>query len=71
MSMSCMLINTRHSFTGSLLDCVVRADLSFLPNMGGTNQQRVVSEISDTEMKFTNPRTATGAVLNITWKKAQ
>ena len=39
-------------------------------NMVGTNQQRVVTEISDTEMKFTNPRTATGAVLNITWKKA-
>lgn len=45
--------------------------MATFPNMVGTNQQRVVSEISDTEMKFTNPRTATGAVLNISWKKAQ
>ena len=44
--------------------------MATFPNMVGTSQQRVVTEISDTEMKFTNPRTATGLTLNIAWKKA-
>ena len=44
--------------------------MASFPNMVGTSQQRVVKEISDTEMKFTNPRTSTGLTLNIAWKKA-
>ena len=44
--------------------------MATFPNMVGTNQQRVVTAISANEMTFTNPRTATGAVLNIVWKKA-
>ena len=44
--------------------------MATFPNMVGTNQQRVVTAISADEMTFTNPRTATGAVLNIVWKKA-
>ena len=39
--------------------------MATFPNMVGTNQQRVVTAISADEMTFTNPRTATGAVLNI------
>jgi hypothetical protein len=45
--------------------------MASFPNMVGTNQQRIVSSISDTEMKFTNPRTAAGLTLEIVWKRAK
>ena len=44
--------------------------MATFPNMVGTNQERVVTAISADEITFTNPRTATGAVLNIVWKEA-
>ena len=47
-------------------------EVATFPNLvGAPNQQRVVTSISATEMKFTNPRTSSGLTLEIVWKRAQ
>jgi hypothetical protein len=47
-------------------------DVSTFPNfVGAPNQRRIVTSITDDEMRFTNPRTAAGLTLEILWKRAK
>jgi hypothetical protein len=46
-------------------------ETSTFPNLAGApNQRRIITSISADEMKFTNPRTASGLTLEIVWKRA-
>ena len=41
------------------------------PNLvGAPNQRRIVTSITDDDMRFTNPRTPAGVTLEIVWKRA-
>jgi lipocalin-like protein len=53
--------------TKTIIPAVVTATYA---NLVGTDQQRVVTKISDSEMEFTNPKASGGRVLYIAWKKA-
>jgi Lipocalin-like domain len=47
-------------------------DVSTFPNfVGAPNQRRIVTSITADEMRFTNPRTASGLTLEIQWKRAK
>jgi hypothetical protein len=47
-------------------------ETSTFPNfVGAPNQRRIVTSITADEMKFTNPRTASGLTLEIVWKRAK
>lgn len=47
-------------------------ETSTFPNLvGAPNQRRIVTFISATEMKFTNPRTPAGVSLEFVWKRAK
>ena len=47
-------------------------EASTFPNLvGAPNQRRIITSITDDEMKFTNPRTAAGLTLDIVWKRAK
>jgi hypothetical protein len=46
--------------------------VSTFPNfVGAPNQRRIVTSITDDEMRFTNPRTSSGLTLEILWKRAK
>jgi hypothetical protein len=46
-------------------------ETSTFPNLvGAPNQRRIITSITADEMKFTNPRTASGLTLEIVWKRA-
>jgi hypothetical protein len=46
--------------------------VSTFPNfVGAPNQRRIVTSITDDEMRFTNPRTFAGLTLEILWKRAK
>lgn len=46
-------------------------ETSTFPNLvGAPNQRRIVTFISASEMKFTNPRTPAGVTLEFVWKRA-
>jgi hypothetical protein len=46
-------------------------ETSTFPNLAGApNQRRIITSISPDEMRFTNPRTASGLTLEIVWKRA-
>ena len=46
-------------------------ETSTWPNLvGAPNQRRIITSITADEMKFTNPRTASGLTLEIVWKRA-
>ena len=44
---------------------------TFANLIGATNQRRIVTSISDDEMKFMNPRTPAGMTLEFVWKRAR
>jgi hypothetical protein len=47
-------------------------EASTFPNLvGAPNQRRIITSISDDEMKFTNPRTPAGMTLEFVWKRAK
>ena len=47
-------------------------ETSTFPNLvGAPNQRRIVTLITDDEMKFTNPRTPAGVTLEFVWKRAK
>jgi hypothetical protein len=47
-------------------------EASTFPNLvGAPNQRRIITSITDEEMKFTNPRTPSGVTLDIVWKRAK
>jgi hypothetical protein len=47
-------------------------ETSTFPNfVGAPNQRRIVTSITADEMKFTNPRTASGLTLEMVWKRAK
>jgi hypothetical protein len=39
--------------------------------MGGGEQKRVLTSLTAGELKFTNPRTPSGATLEVVWKRAK
>jgi hypothetical protein len=50
----------------------VNIKTSSFPNLiGAPNQRRIVTSISDDELKFTNPRTPAGITLELTFKRAE
>lgn len=44
---------------------------TFANLVGAANQRRVVTFISDDEMRFTNPRTPAGVTLEFVWRRAK
>src|SRR3954454_5383136 len=47
----------------------VHIEASTFPNLvGAPNQRRIITSITDDEMKFTNPRAPAGVTLEIVWK---
>lgn len=48
----------------------VKIETSTFPNLIGTDQKRIVTSITPDELKFTNPRTPSGAILYTVWKRA-
>ncbi len=44
---------------------------STFANMIGTDQKRIITSLTADELKFTNPRTASGETLEIVWKRAK
>lgn len=47
-------------------------ETSSFPNLvGAPNQRRIVTSISDDELKFTNPRTPAGVTLELVFKRAR
>ncbi len=47
-------------------------ETSTFPNLvGAPNQRRVISSITADEMKFTNPRTPAGVILEFVWKRSK
>ncbi|PAY09556.1 hypothetical protein CK489_02840 [Bradyrhizobium sp. UFLA03-84] len=50
----------------------VNIETSSFPNLvGAPNQRRVITSISDDELKFTNPRTPAGITLGFVFKRAK
>lgn len=50
----------------------VNIETSSFPNLVGTpNQRRIVTSISDEELKFTNPRTPAGITLELVFERAK
>lgn len=50
----------------------VNIETSSFPNLAGApNQRRVVTSITDDELKFTNPRTPAGVTLDLVFKRAK
>lgn len=50
----------------------VNIETSSFPNLVGTpNQRRIVTSITDDELKFTNPRTPAGITLALVFKRAK
>ena len=50
---------------------LVKVTASTFPNLAGPNEQkRIITSLTDEELKFTNPRTPTGVTLYTTWKRA-
>lgn len=43
---------------------------TFANLVGAPNQRRIITSITDDEMKFTNPRTPAGVTLEFVWKRA-
>ena len=39
--------------------------------MGAGEQKRIVTSLTADELKFTNPRTPSGATLEVVWKRAK
>ncbi len=44
---------------------------TFANLMGGGEQKRVLTSLTADELKFTNPRTPSGATLEVVWKRAK
>ena len=44
---------------------------TFANMIGGTEQKRIITSLTADELKFTNPRTASGETLEIVWKRAK
>ena len=42
-----------------------------LPNLNGGTQKRIISSLSATELKYTNPASQIGSVDDVVWKRAQ
>ena len=50
----------------------VNIETSSFPNLvGAPNQRRIVTSITDDELKFTNPRTPAGVTLELVFKRAK
>jgi Lipocalin-like domain len=50
----------------------VNIETSSFPNLvGAANQRRIVTAISDDELRFTNPRTPAGVTLGLVFKRAK
>lgn len=50
----------------------VKIETSSFPNLvGAPNQRRIVTSITDDELKFTNPRTPAGITLELVFKRAK
>ena len=50
----------------------VNIETASFPNLvGAPNQRRIVTSITDSELKFTNPRTPAGVTLELVFKRAQ
>jgi hypothetical protein len=51
---------------------LANVETSTFPNLvGAPNQRRIVTSISEDEMKFTNPRSPAGLTLEFVWKRAK
>jgi hypothetical protein len=44
---------------------------STFANLIGTDQKRIITSLTADELKFTNPRTASGETLEFVWKRAK
>ena len=50
----------------------VKVEASTFPNVAGPNEQkRIITSLTDHELKFTNPRTPAGVTLYTVWKRAK
>ena len=50
----------------------VNIETSSFPNLvGAPNQRRIVTSITEDELKFTNPRTPAGITLELVFKRAK
>jgi hypothetical protein len=50
----------------------VNIETSSFPNLAGApNQRRIVTSITDDELKFKNPRTPAGVTLELVFKRAK
>jgi len=50
----------------------VDIETSSFPNLvGAPNQRRIVTSITDDELKFTNPRTPSGVTLELVFRRAK
>jgi len=48
-----------------------KVEASTYANLLGTDQKRIITSLIADELKFTNPRTLTGATLEFVWKRAK
>src|SRR5262245_23998904 len=44
---------------------------TFANVLGGGEQKRIITSLTQDELKFTNPRTPSGATLEVSWKRAK
>ena len=44
---------------------------TFANLLGGGEQKRIITSLTPDELKFTNPRTPSGATLEVSWKRAK
>jgi Lipocalin-like domain len=44
---------------------------TFANMIGGAEQKRIITSLTADELKFTNPRTTSGATLELVWKRAK
>lgn len=50
---------------------VVKIEGSTLANMSGQAQRRIITALSQDELRFTNPRTPAGVSLHTVWRRAK
>jgi hypothetical protein len=50
---------------------ITNIEASSYPNLNGGTQKRIVSAISATELKYTNPETSAASVSEVVWKRAK
>jgi hypothetical protein len=54
------------------MPAIRKIETSSFPNLVGTpNQRRIVTSITDEELRFTNPRAPAGVTLELVFKRAK